>query len=239
MGSHGEDPLPDGSPLGRRAFLAIVCGGVSSLWWGGTAWRAVSDALEPVANLVPSGVRESLPSPSTGWRIYTVNPPMPRFERDTWRLRVEGLVDRRRTFSYEELLALPRAEQRSDFHCVTGWSVPHVRWAGVRFADLLESSGPTERARAISFESAERPYADSLTLEQALAPDAMLAYEMDGRPLTREHGAPVRVVMPRMYGYKNVKWVSRITLTERPNVGYWEHRGYDRDAWVGRSNGRG
>ena len=67
----------------------------------------------------------------------------------------------------------------------------------------------------------------------------MLAYEMDGKPLRREHGAPVRVVIPEMYGYKNVKWVERIELVAKPASGYWEQRGYDVDAWVGRSNGYG
>ena len=68
----------------------------------------------------------------------------------------------------------------------------------------------------------------------------MLAYEMDGKPLNREHGAPVRVVIPDMYGYKNVKWVERIELVaDAASLGYWEQRGYDRDAWVGRSNDYG
>jgi DMSO/TMAO reductase YedYZ molybdopterin-dependent catalytic subunit len=62
---------------------------------------------------------------------------------------------------------------------------------------------------------------------------------MDGRPLAREHGAPVRVVIPKMYGYKNVKWVERIELLDKPVNGFWEGLGYDRDAWVGRSNGHG
>jgi methionine sulfoxide reductase catalytic subunit len=64
----------------------------------------------------------------------------------------------------------------------------------------------------------------------------MLAYEMDGKPLKREHGAPVRVVIPEMYGYKNVKWVEQITLGRVAEPGYWEQRGYSSDAWVG-SNG--
>ena len=64
----------------------------------------------------------------------------------------------------------------------------------------------------------------------------LLAWGMDGRPLSRPHGAPLRLVMPRMYGYKSVKWVERIVVTREPVVGYWEQRGYDRDAWVGRSN---
>ena len=91
----------------------------------------------------------------------------------------------------------------------------------------------------LTFVSAERPYVDTLTLAQAELRDAMLAYEMDGKPLRREHGAPVRVVIPEMYGYKNVKWVERITVTDHPEPGYWEQRGYATDAWVGHSNGYG
>ena len=67
----------------------------------------------------------------------------------------------------------------------------------------------------------------------------MPAYEMDGKPLSQEHGAPIRVVIPEMYGYKNVKWVHRIEFTPTVRAGYWEQRGYDTDAWVGRSNGYG
>src|SRR5205823_11458415 len=103
-------------------------------------------------------------------------------------------------------------EQVSDFHCVTGWTVRHVHWGGVRFRDLLAQARPLDGARVLSFVSAERPYVDTLTIEQAELPDAMLAYEMDGKPLRREHGAPVRVVIPDMYGYKNVKWVERIVV---------------------------
>ncbi len=235
---HDPDPQA-GRPYGRRAFLAVLAGGVSSLWWGEPAWRALSGALGPAVDALPASVRASIPSPTSGWRIYTVNPPMPRFDPGRWRLRIDGLVRRPQLLTYADLRALPRAEQRSDFYCVTGWSVPAVRWAGVRFDDLLRRAAPLPGARALTLSSAERPYADSLSLQQAGAPDAMLAYEMDGRPLTREHGAPARVVMPRMYGYKNVKWVTRITVADRPATGFWEQRGYDRDAWVGRSNGYG
>jgi DMSO/TMAO reductase YedYZ molybdopterin-dependent catalytic subunit len=131
---------------------------------------------------------------------------------------------------------MPRAEQVSDFHCVTGWSVSDVHWAGVRFDDLLASAGPRPSASVLTFVSAEHPYVDTLTLAQAGLADAMLAYEMDGKPLRREHGAPVRVVIPEMYGYKNVKWVERIVVGDHVEPGYWEQRGYDVDAWVGRLN---
>jgi DMSO/TMAO reductase YedYZ molybdopterin-dependent catalytic subunit len=232
-------PQPDqdsGRPYGRRTFLAVLAGGLSSLAWGAPAWRALSSALHPASGLLPEGVRELVPS--QGWRIYTVGSHMPTFDRRSWRLAIDGLVAQPQLLTYDELLALPSAEQVSDFHCVTGWSVRNVHWRGVRFRHLLAAAAPTERAHALRFVSAEQPYEDSLTLAQAYLADAMLAYELDGRPLAREHGAPARVVIPEMYGYKNVKWVERIEVVAKPVDGFWEKLGYDRDAWVGRSNGR-
>ena len=108
-----------------------------------------------------------------------------------------------------------------------------------RFRDLLGHVKPLPQARALRFVSAERPYEDSLTLPQALGSDAMLAFGMDHQPLTRAHGAPARAVIPQMYGYKGVKWLDRIELVDVQPEGYWERLGYDQDAWVGRSNGRG
>ena len=214
---------------GRRTFLGVTAVGLSSLLWGRPVWHALSGATQPFEDVAPGLF--------PGWRIYTVAATMPRFDPQTWRLRIDGLVEQPVTLTYGELRALPRAEQVSTFHCVTGWTVHNVRWAGVRFEDLLALARPTSGATALTFTSAEQPYTDSLTLDQAELKDAMLAYGMDGKPLSRAHGAPVRVVIPDMYGYKNVKWVERITLTGAPETGYWEQRGYDVDAWVGRSNG--
>ena len=226
--------IEEGAPraYGRRTFLAVAGAGLSSLLWAKPVWRAVSGAARPLEDALPAGI-----VPSSGWRIYTVAASMPRFDPATWHLRVEGLVETPLTLTYDELLRLPRAEQVSSFHCVTGWSVKDVHWAGVRFRDVLAGARPYPSAKVLTFVSAERPYVDTLSLSQAELHDAMLAYEMDGKPLRREHGAPARVVIPEMYGYKNVKWVERIVVGDHVEPGYWEQRGYDVDAWVGRSNG--
>jgi DMSO/TMAO reductase YedYZ molybdopterin-dependent catalytic subunit len=224
-------PADEPKLYGRRAFLGVSAVGLSSLFWGKPVWDGVSGALQPIRNALPASL---VPS---GWRIYTVAATMPKFEPASWRLRIEGLVDNPHTLTYAELRKLPRAEQVSNFHCVTGWSVKNVHWAGVRFRDLLAAARPRLDGTVLGFVSAEKPYFDTLTLKQAELHDAMLAYEMNGKPLPREHGAPVRLVIPEMYGYKNVKWVSRIDLVTQPQDGYWEQLGYDRDAWVGRSNG--
>jgi DMSO/TMAO reductase YedYZ molybdopterin-dependent catalytic subunit len=211
---------------GRRIFLATVLGGLSSLAWGNTVWGWASGVISPVA-------RVALPFlPSRGWRIYAVSGQMPALDRATWSLRVSGLVEQPLTLSYDDLRALPPARQVSTFHCVTGWTVNNVQWGGVRIADVLKAARPTRSARALRFISAEFPYQDFLTLDQALLPDVMLAYEMDGLPLRREHGAPLRLVVPEMYGYKSVKWLAQIELVPAAHLGYWENEGYDADAWI-------
>lgn len=213
-----DEPAP--TRYGRGLFLATVAGGLSSLVWGKTVWSGLSHAVP------------SVPFAPSGWRIYTVAATMPTFDPQTWRLEVGGLVGSPLTLDIAALRALPRTEEVRDFHCVTGWSVPHVHWAGVRLSDLLDRVRPDVSARAVRFTSAEIPYVDYLTLDQARRSDVLLAYEMDGEPLPRPHGAPVRLVMPEMYGYKSVKWVARVDLVARPQSGYWEMRGYDADAWI-------
>ena len=221
--------------LGRAGFLGLVGAGVATLFFGDEISRITGAVTKPFADF--TGLSRIVPS--GGWRIYTVAATMPTFDRATWRLRLDGLVARPIELSYDQLLALPKAEQVSTFHCVTGWIVDDVRWGGVRFRDLLAHADPLPSAHAAHFISAEIPYDDYLTLGDLALPDVMLAYEMNGQPLPQEHGAPVRVVIPDMYGYKNVKWVDRITLVPKQELGYWEQRGYDVDAWVGRSNGYG
>lgn len=226
-----DEVRDDARRYGRRTFLGVSALGLSSLVWGDPVWRRLSALGQPLRNALPPSI---VPS---GWRIYTVAATMPRFDPASWRLQIGGLVDRPVTMTYAELRALPRFEQTATFHCVTGWTVKDVHWAGVRFDDLLAAAGPQTSAGGLQFTSAEQPYVDSLSRRQAALPDVLLAYEMDGKPLSREHGAPVRVVIPDMYGYKGVKWVERIDLVAEPEPGYWEVRGYDSDAWVGRSNG--
>ena len=237
-----SDRLPD-SPrenlgarrVGRAGFLGLVGAGVATLFYGQQISSVTSRVTKPFADA--TGLSRIVPS--TGWRIYTVAATMPTFEPSKWRLSIDGLVRRPVELPYHDLLALPRAEQVSTFHCVTGWTVDHVHWGGVRFGELLALAQPLPQAHAAHFVSAEIPYNDYLTLADVSLPDVMLAYEMDGGPIPQEHGAPVRVVIPQMYGYKNVKWVTRITLVPKQGLGYWERRGYDVNAIVGHSNGYG
>ena len=221
--------------LGRAGFVGVIGAGAATLFYGDTISRVVGHVTKPFTSA--SGLSDLLPS--GGWRIYTVAATMPKFDPVSWRLRIGGLAQHPFELTYDQLRALPQSDQVSTFHCVTGWIVKNVHWRGVRLQELLKQATPLPAARALHFVSAEKPYDDFLELNQATLPDVMLAYEMNGKPLPREHGAPLRLVIPDMYGYKNVKWVERIDLVASSGYGYWEQNGYDKNAWVGRSNGYG
>jgi DMSO/TMAO reductase YedYZ molybdopterin-dependent catalytic subunit len=224
---------PGARPYGRRAFLLLLAGGATSFYWAGSA----SNVLSPITSTFSQLLGNLLPI--GGWRIYTISGSMPIFDASSYRLEVTGLVRKPRSFTYDELLALPQSHQVSTFHCVTGWTVHNVHWTGVRFKHLLDLVEPLPAAKALRFDSLEVPYNDSLTLEQVGLHDVMLALGMDGQPLSRPHGSPARVVIPEMYGYKGVKWLTKIELLGDQPTGYWEGLGYDQNAWVGHSNGYG
>jgi DMSO/TMAO reductase YedYZ molybdopterin-dependent catalytic subunit len=114
-----------------------------------------------------------------------------------------------------------------------------VKWVGVRLADILDAAGAKPEGAAVRFTCFDLVYTESLTMEQARRDDVIVAYAMQGGRITKAHGGPVRLYVAPMYGYKSAKWLSGIEVTEKVVAGYWERRGYDIDAWVGRSNGRG
>ncbi|WP_246469305.1 molybdopterin-dependent oxidoreductase [Cohnella nanjingensis] len=165
------------------------------------------------------------------FRVYTVTP-LPKFDSGTWRFTLDGLVERPADWSWEQFLALKRRVQVSDFHCVTGWSVYGNTWEGIPLVQLLNVAGVKPEARFVKFYSGDGEYTDALSLEQAGMDDVLVAVLHDGKPIHRDYGGPVRLIVPKMYAYKSVKWLDRIELIDRPHTGYWEERGYDNDAWV-------
>jgi len=191
--------------LGRAAFLGLVGAGVAGLFVG-------RDALGLLGRIVPDGVESIVPT--SGWRIYTIGSSVPNLDPHAYRLTVGGAVERPLTYTLADLRKLPRAEQVSDFHCVTGWRVENVHWAGVRLRDVLAEAGLRPTAKALRFVSAEVPYDDTLTLPQAFGADVMLALEMDGEPLSHGHGFPARIValqVDERHSAHGVDWVPHIT----------------------------
>ena len=216
--------------MGRGVFLGVVGTGVAGLFVG----SRLSKAAAPLGAVVPNALHSLIPD---GWRIYSVNPPWPTFDPATYRLTIDGAVEKPLSLSWQDVMDLPQAAQTTDFHCVTGWTVGNVHWVGVRLSTLWGMAKPTAEAKFANFISMEHPYVDTLSMAQTTLPEVMLAHSMGNAPLSRAHGAPMRLIIPEMYGYKNVKWLHRIELVPKLEAGFWEQRGYDVDAWVGHSNG--
>jgi DMSO/TMAO reductase YedYZ molybdopterin-dependent catalytic subunit len=128
---------------------------------------------------------------------------------------------------------------KRDFQCVTGWRVHDVEWRGVLLRDVLDRAQVQPSATHVKFISFDGEYTETLTLEQARRDDVLVAHTLENETLSSDHGGPVRLYVAPMYGYKSLKWLDRIEVTDHlpDGGGYWEHKGYDIDAWTGHSNG--
>ena len=225
------------TPIGRRVVLGMLGLGGAGIAWGAGAQRLMARVLAPVTARDGTGLTSFIPAAGR-FRIYSVIGSLPRRDTAQYRLRVDGLVDRPLDLGFEDLKAMPPTRLVKDFQCVTGWRVENVPWVGVKLADLLDAVGVQGNARAVTFGSFDGVYTESLTLAQARRADVLVAYAMEDKPISAIHGGPVRLYVAPMYGYKSIKWLDRISVVPRVEPGYWEHRGYDVDAWIGRSNGR-
>ena len=143
-----------------------------------------------------------------------------------WALRVGGLVQRPLVLSAEDLQRLPRTHVRVRHHCVEGWSAV-AGWDGVRLSEIARLAGIDPRVRCVEFRSFEHGYFSSWDLESALHPQTILAYGMNGTPLDRRYGAPLRLYSAVKLGYKMVKWVAEVSFLPVRTGGYWEDRGYE------------
>ena len=163
--------------------------------------------------------------------FYTVSKNVidPKVSVNRWSLKVEGLVERPFELTYDELRALPASSQFTTLTCISnpvgGPLISNAKWTGVRLIDLLEQGGLLPGVRDIALFAAEG-YSDSITLEKALEPTTLVAYAMNDELLPSSHGAPVRLVVPGIFGMKNVKWLTVIEATNEDFKGFWERRGW-------------
>lgn len=157
---------------------------------------------------------------------------IPHYSDNTWQFVIDGLVSNTTTLTWEEFLKLPRKVQVCDFHCVTGWSVHNVTYEGVTLSALLKMVQVESDAKFVKFYSGDGVYTDTLSLNQALKEDIMVALLMDGKPIDPKQGGPARLIVPGMYGYKSLKYLIRMELSKELDKGYWEQQGYEVDAWV-------
>jgi len=149
----------------------------------------------------------------------------PQVDLDNWNLAVGGAVGKAGNYTLAQIQALPKFTQNTRHVCVEGWDVIG-NFGGARLSDFLKMTGADLSARFITVECAD-DYYESLDMATALHPQTLLCYEMYGRPLTREHGAPVRLQIPTKVGYKQAKYLTSLKVTNvLTRVGYWEDQGY-------------
>src|SRR4051812_14112007 len=133
-----------GVPVGRAAFLGTIAAGIAGIALAPRIAGTVNDALSGAAGALPNAIGSL--APTSGWRIYTVASPMPRFDPSSYALVLDGHVAQPRTLGWPDVAALSGAEQTSTFHCVTGWTVENVRWEGVRGRTLADLVQPRKAA---------------------------------------------------------------------------------------------
>lgn len=150
---------------------------------------------------------------------------IPEFDAAKWDFKISGLVESPLTFSWNDFRALPQTGVRSDFHCVTRWSRLDNRWKGVLFTQVLEHVQPKPGAEFVLV-LAEEGYTSNIPLKDLQRPSVLFAFEHDGQPLSRQHGGPLRLVVPHLYAWKSVKWVRGFMLLDHDRLGFWERNGY-------------
>lgn len=149
-----------------------------------------------------------------------------------WSLTVAGAVDHPLTWSWDDFQAQPQIEQTCDIHCVTTWSSYDNVWKGVTTRHLMQCAQVRSTAAFVMLRSFDG-YTTNVPMEHFAADDSIIAHSWQNEPISRDHGGPVRVVVPQLYFWKSAKWIRAITFMEKDAPGYWELRGYHNvgDPW--------
>ncbi len=188
--------------------------------------RLMTGSASPRADRLPPGQRLV-----RDWPVLDLGV-QPKVSPESWSLTVDGMVANPVRWSHDAFFDQPQVEMVSDIHCVTAWSRYENHWQGVSAAHILDVVKPLPEARHIVFHAYDG-YTTNASLEVLRAPDVLLAHSWEGKPLTKEHGGPVRVVIPQFYFWKSAKWVKRMEFVAEDKPGFWEVRGYHNvgDPW--------
>ena len=159
-----------------------------------------------------------------GWPVLTYGG-TPRVDTKDWKFVVAGLVEQEASFTWDEFLALPQTTDRSDVHCVTGWSKFDNEWQGVAFRDLMQRIAPKPEAKHVMVHS-YGGYTTNVPLADLMQDRVLFAHTHNGKPLAPEHGGPLRLVVPHLYFWKSAKWARGLLLMADERPGFWEMYGY-------------
>jgi DMSO/TMAO reductase YedYZ molybdopterin-dependent catalytic subunit len=229
-------------PSRRRLLRLAGLGGVAVVAAGAGLWQLVDNltrgATSAVSAALARGAGTLPPEITPVGQFYTVSKNFfgdPVVDAASWRLEVGGTVERPYTLTYDDLRALPAVDDVRTLLCISnevgGDLIGNAQWRGVRLRDLLERAAPRSGAVKVIFTCAD-DYQDSIRYDKAMQPDTIVVYEMNGAPLIPKHGYPARLLVPGIYGMKNVKWVRQIEVTDKPFLGFWQQRGWSDEAGI-------
>lgn len=188
---------------------------------GGEEREVFEESLDP---RLPPGQHEV-----NNWPVLDIGH-KPEISLEGWTLTVGGGVTNPTVWTWDDFLAEATFKSRSDFHCVTSWSTFDNEWEGVSFKRLIEVVKPLSSAKFVLF-TAYDDYTTNLPLDACNDEDVLLASTWNGRPLTKDHGGPVRMIIPKRYAWKGAKWVKAIAFSDQDQKGFWEIRGYSNSAF--------
>ncbi|MDQ3174934.1 MAG: molybdopterin-dependent oxidoreductase [Acidobacteriota bacterium] len=219
----------DKEPIGRRALLMTGVGAVVAVAVGGMLHRLYTMATFSYDGTRYKGADVQAITPNDRFYVVTKNVVDPEVARSNWRLDIAGLVERPRTYSFEDLAALPAATQETTLRCISNQVgdglMSNAVWKGVPLRNLIEAAGAKQGVVEVRLHGVDN-YTDTFAIEKAMEPTTLVASEMNGEMIPARHGFPVRVIVPGLFGEKNVKWVTRIELVDHDAKGFYEQQGW-------------
>ncbi len=213
----------------RRDFLRLAGGVAVASALPGSAWAGILDRLFHE----PARVRPAI-TPNDEFYVTSYRSP-PDIRAEQWSLSIKGLVEKPFALTYSQLLERPTTSAVVTLECVGNGvaadAISTAQWAGVPLKSLLEETGASAQAVDVVFRAADG-YSDSLPLARAMAGDVLVAHRMNGVPLPRGHGFPARIIVPGIYGMKNVQWLTEIELVGEDYRGYYQQKGWSDSAVI-------
>jgi len=216
--------------LSRRDFMKLSGGSLVHIGLPGAFVKLTQAENQALATeLRPDGNPRVPPGQSVVQAIQKMGGlPGPGLDPD-WRLQVKGEVEKPISFKWDDLMQLPQTELLCDVHCVTGWTLLDSRWKGVRLAALMEAVQVSKKAGFVIFQ-AHAGYTSNITINEANKDNVILAHTYSDELLHKQHGAPLRALVPDRYFYKSAKWIEGIKFNIQDEPGYWESEGYSNSA---------
>ncbi len=156
----------------------------------------------------------------------------PEFDKAKWSLKVYGLIEKELSFTYNKILKMPATNLTEDFHCVTSWSKFDVKWKGVSFKDFVKIVKPKDNWKYL-IQYGTDGYSTNVPREDLEKNNVIIAYELEGKPISQEHGWPMRMIIPQLYAWKGSKFLNALKFVDKDEPGFWEVRGYNNhgDIW--------